>query len=219
MKKLFTILGSLIFFLLYLIDGCKKDPLTESDRTASFTEEFESVHDLRTRGWINPTTLGDYWLQGIENSTDKFGVNIGFSAYSYRNTKDEYACTYDLYADGNMSTWLVTPVITLKNGDKISFYSRADTSTTAADRLQVRMSNGSGEVGTGNSDVGDFTSVILDINSSQSIGGYPTTWTKYEYTFTGLAGIQKIRLAFRYYVPTGLKAKMIGIDQFSFEAK
>jgi len=222
MKKIFTTLGGLTFFLLYMINGCKKDG-NGSASSPSFTEEFKDVYKLQTSGWIanDPSNSGGGWTQGIENSTDKAGIPIGFPAFSYSNTKDEYVCAYDLYTISSLarSTWFITPTIFVKNGDKISFYSRADTSTTAADRMQVRMSNGSADVGNGSTTVGDFTSVLFDINSGQSIGGYPTVWTKYEYTFIGMDGVQKIRIAFRYYVPANVKSKMIGVDQFSFEAK
>jgi len=224
MKKLFIFFGTIAFFSLYLINGCKKDALADfGGSTASFTEEFQNVYKLETAGWvtIDRSLIGSIWTQGMDIHTDKGGAVIGFPAYSYRNSKDEYAAALGLlYSEPkDISSWIITPVITVKNGDKFSFYSRGDTSIIAADRLQVRMSNGSSDVGTDYSTVGDFTFLLLDINSAQSVGGYPTTWSKYDYTFTGLAGSQHIRIAFRYYVPSGVRSKMIGIDQFRFEAK
>ena len=106
----------------------------------------------------------------------------------------------------------------MKNGDKFTFWTRTTTGTFP-DRLQVRQStNGASvNVGTTESSVGDFSTLLLDINPNLTSTGYPTAWTQYTLTMSGLpaAGISG-RLAFRYYVtgagPAGANSDFIGID-------
>jgi MYXO-CTERM domain-containing protein len=77
-------------------------------------------------------------------------------------------------------------------------------------------------VGTAALDVGDFTTLLLDINPTYAIGGYPETWTQQNVTITGLGGPTQGRLAFRYFVenggPSGANSNYIGIDTFSTTA-
>ncbi len=119
---------------------------------------------------------------------------------------------------GTISNWLFAPTGTLKNGDRFSFYTRTTTGTFP-DRLQLRRStNGASvNVGANESSVGDFTTLLLDINPNLTTTGYPTAWTQFNVTMSGLpaAGISG-RLAFRYFVtnggPTGANSDFIGID-------
>jgi hypothetical protein len=64
--------------------------------------------------------------------------------------------------------------------------------------------------------VGGYTSTLFDINPTQAAGGYPTTWKKYEYTFSGLTGSKNIRIGFRHYVIHPANARGVGIDLFKF---
>ncbi|MBS1510461.1 MAG: choice-of-anchor J domain-containing protein [Bacteroidetes bacterium] len=132
----------------------------------------------------------------------------GFASANYNNTAGV----------GTISDWLFAPNITMKNGDKFTFWTRTTTGTFP-DRLQVRRStNGASlNVGTTESSVGDFTDLLLDINPGLTSTGYPTAWTQYTLTMSGLpaAGVSG-RLAFRYYVtgggPAGNNSDFIGID-------
>lgn len=225
-KNFFLFIVCLSCLLAGLVNGCKKDSLANpfTGTAISFTEEFDSVYKLSTKGWVNNLTniSGANWSQGSRGA-DKFGVWHGFSAYSYSATPDEYvyAAAADSSANsGNytINCWLITPVLSVKNGDKISFYGRADSVGINTDRLQVRMNkSASAEVGTTVNSTGDFTTVLFDINSAQVPGGFPVTWTKYEYTFSGISGKTDTRIAFRYYVNSTRTARGVGIDQFKFE--
>lgn len=147
------------------------------------------------------------WFQG---NTAVFGANsgTGYIAANFNNTTGL----------NTISNWLFTPNVTLKNGDKFSFFTRTTTGTFP-DRLQVRMStNGtSTNAGTTNTSVGDFSTLLLDINPTYTSTGYPTAWTQYTLTMSGLpaAGVSG-RLAFRYFVegagPSGNNSDYIGID-------
>jgi subtilisin-like proprotein convertase family protein len=118
---------------------------------------------------------------------------------------------------GIISNWLFTPNVTLKNGDQFSFYTKSH--GDYPDRLQVRLSTSgvSTNVGASNISTGDFSALLLDINPTYVLSGYPTNWKKYSITISGMpaAGISG-RLAFRYFVedggPTGNNSDYIGID-------
>ena len=129
---------------------------------------------------------------------------------------------------GNIvSDWLITPVLLLENGATMSFYTQASPSNPDfGNELQVWESrSGSSTVNVGStaaSPGGDFTVQLLDINPGATIpsgttGGYPTTWTEYTFTISGLSAPTDGRFGFRFYLPnTELDGTTIGIDTFSF---
>ncbi len=126
---------------------------------------------------------------------------------------------------GTISNWLITPDITVQNGDIVTFYSRkgTDGTTDFPDRLELRMSSGATVLPSGGSaGVGSFTTVCLTINPALAAGFvYPKTWTQYSYTVSGLSGLTPVKFAFRYYVtnggPSGANSDIIGIDTFSVD--
>jgi hypothetical protein len=209
------------------INGCKKDALLNN---GSFTEEFIDVSKLTTNGWVfkdnssaDSVYAADQWGQGYAG-TDKSGNPFGIPAYSYKSSPDEYAYSHAYYSDTNqvVSSWLITPVLSVKNGDKISFYTRGDGDATNsfAGRMQVLMNKSTSlDVGSSSGSTGDFNTVLFDINSSQSPNGYPESWTKYEYTFSGISGKMDTRIAFRHYYihPIFPNGEGVAIDQFKFQ--
>lgn len=127
---------------------------------------------------------------------------------------------------GTISNWLFAPVVTLKNGDVISFWTRqGGTAPSYADRMQMRIatdwSDFSAFPTTGAADVGDFQILATDINPTLTQAGYPLLWTNYTYTISGLDGEVPCRIAFRYFVtnggPTGDNSNIIGLDTFSVD--
>ena len=147
------------------------------------------------------------WFQG---NTGVFPGNTppGYIGANFNNTT----------GTNTISNWLFMPNVTLKNGDVMRFFTRRIASPFP-DRLQVRMSTNGASVNAGasNTSVGDFTTLLLDINPTYTGTGYPTAWTQFTTTLSGLpaAGISG-RLAFRYFVesggPTGANSDYIGID-------
>ena len=227
----FVFVMCFIGFSVSLIHSCSKDGGTSfhsgtpSDPviTTSFIEEFKDMYTLTTTGiWItkdnstnNNNTTNAYWSQGLVG-IDKYGNPYGFPAYSYSSSKDEYAAS-GAYL-GTTSSWLITPVLSVKNGDKISFYTRGDATGNYVDRMQVLMDKStSPDVGDSVNSVGSFTTVLFDINAAQALNGYPTTWTKYEYAFSGISGKMNTRIAFRHYVADSGNRNGIGIDVFRFQ--
>lgn len=148
------------------------------------------------------------------------GGTFSFATVNYQSTG-----TSATAGSGTISNWLISPVITLENGNVISFYTRTGKATpTKADRMQLRMStNGmfSTDPLLGAADVGDYTNLLVDVNPSLTVAGYPQNWTQYSYTVVGLSEPTTCRIAFRYFVtsggPTGSKSDQIGIDTFSID--
>ena len=80
--------------------------------------------------------------------------------------------------------------------------------------------NGSStDVGSTATSVGDFTALLLDINSTYA-DDYPHNWTQSTVTISGLPSATTGRLAFRYFVenggPSGTRSDYIGIDTMTY---
>jgi hypothetical protein len=125
-----------------------------------------------------------------------------------------------------ISNWLITPTITVQNGDVVSFYSRKGTSgnTDYRDRLELRMSSNSTTTvpSTGPTDVGSFSTLCLSVNPNLLNGFvYPKVWTQYTYTVSGLSSPTAVKFAFRYFVTdggqNGANSDIIGIDTFTVD--
>ena len=181
------------------------------------SEGFNDITTLPGAGWVQTNHSGSIgttnWFQG--NSTvfpSQGGAADSYIGANFNNTT----------GTDTISNWLLTPPVTLQNGETMSFWTRTVDAPTFPDRLQVRMStNGSSSnVGTTATDVGDFTTLLLDINPTYTTTGYPNVWTLFTVTVTGVATATQGRLALRYFVenggPTGANSDYIGIDTFLF---
>ena len=80
--------------------------------------------------------------------------------------------------------------------------------------MRLSTNGGSSNVGATDTSVGDFTTLLLSINPTLDIGGYPTAWTQFTVNLNGvLGGPISGRLAFRYFVSkTDENGNYIGID-------
>lgn len=205
-----------------LVHGCKKDSLDKPPTIieTSLTEEFEDVSQLETKGWVIKDNSAEPtpWIQA---GVSKGGPSPFFPAYSFTTSEYEFISAY-ITPTGSpytVSSWLITPVLSLKNGDKISFYSRTDAGSVYQERLQTRINaSTSADVGGNPNSLGEFSTILLEINSAQATAGYPENWTKYEHTFSGITGKITRRIGFRYFVPSTASANGIAIDQFRFES-
>ncbi|MBL8230157.1 MAG: choice-of-anchor J domain-containing protein [Bryobacterales bacterium] len=168
------------------------------------SEGFDDISALS--GWtlINRSApIGSTnWFQGNPGVFPAFAGNPD----SYISGNFENAAL-----GGNISNWLITPVVQLVNGATLSFYTRS--AGAFPDRLEVRLNaSGTTNVGVDDTTVGDFTTLLLTVNSALGTG-YPTDWTRYEVIVSGLAGPTNATLGFRYFVPdTSTNADAIGID-------
>jgi uncharacterized repeat protein (TIGR01451 family) len=195
--------------------GAESASATTNVSTCSLSQGFEDVSNLP--GWFaqnNSNPLGATgWFQG---DTSVFaaqgGAPASYIAADFQNTDGV----------GTISNWLLTPVLTLRNGAQFSFWTRTRSAPQFPDRLQVRLSTngGSTDVGGDENSVGDFTRLLLDLNPSYSTSGYPAGWTKYTLTLSGISGTTSGRVGFRYFVenagPFGSNSDYIGIDTAAF---
>lgn len=183
---------------------------------AQINEGFTTAIPLPT-GWASqnlsgPTIGSTNWFQGNSGVFPSFnGAPTAYIAANFNNVA----------GSGTISNWLFTPEVPLANGNIISFYTRG-TGSIFPDRLQLRLSTSGSSVNAGTSEtsVGDFTTLLLDINSTY--GTYPDTWTLFTVTLSGLSGPTTGRFAFRYFVedggPAGNNSDYMGIDQVTYGA-
>jgi len=178
-------------------------------------EEFVDITTLPGDGWVllnHSEPIGaTSWFQG--NST-VFPAHNGLpSEYIGANFNGCGTGTPEI-----ISEWLLSPEIDLSAVGTFSFWTTTGAGSSWPDRLQVRVStNGaSSDVGTSSTDVGDFTTMLDDINASLTLGGYPEEWTEFVYNDLGVGGSG--RLALRYFVtsagPAGVNSNYIGVDSF-----
>ncbi|MEZ5429292.1 MAG: choice-of-anchor J domain-containing protein [Pyrinomonadaceae bacterium] len=179
-------------------------------------EGFENVAGLPAAGWLSvnhSSPLGtSNWSQcsGTAIPPAQGGTSNSCILVNFNSTT----------GTGTISNWLVAPNVTFNNGDTVSFYTRTP-NNSFPDRLQLRLStNGaSTNVGTTATDVGDFSTLLVDINPTYT-PTYPTTWTQFTVTISGLSGPTSGRVAFRYFVenggPNGTNSNIIGVDTFSY---
>jgi hypothetical protein len=181
-------------------------------------EGFNTVSPLPT-GWAsqnNSTPVGTTgWFQG---NTAVFPAQSG--------PPDSYiGANFNNVAGANtISNWLMTPEVTIKNNDVLTFWTRTVGAPAFPDRLEVRMSSAgsSTNVGATNTSVGDFTTLLTTVNPSLTTAGYPTSWTQFTITISGLPAPVSGRFAFRYFVtnggPAGANSDFIGIDNVVYTA-
>ncbi len=190
---------------------------TPTPCNTTLTEGFDDITTLIPNGWArinNSQPLGTTnWFQGIPAVfPSQSGAPNSYIAANFQNTG----------TTGTISNWLLTPSLTLQNGDQLSFFTRQPLGSTFPDRLQVRMSlNGaSTDVGMTATSVGDFATLLLDINPTYIIGVYPQVFTQFTVTLSGIGSPTTGRLAFRYFVEdaglSGANSDYIGIDTVSF---
>jgi subtilisin-like proprotein convertase family protein len=186
--------------------------------TTVFNEGFEGT--VPPAGWFvqnNSNPVGATgWTQGGPLGVFAPHAGAGFISANFNNVGTL----------GTISNWLVCPntPATLRNGDVLKFWTRTTTGQFP-DRLQVRLNstNGGTNVGATATSVGDFTTLLLDINPTYTTTGYPTAWTEFTLTLSGLpAGGTPGRLAFRYFVENagllGTNSDFIGIDDVSYNS-
>jgi hypothetical protein len=210
-------------------------------------EGFDDITTLPGAGWAqinHSTTVGTTgWFQGNNGVFPAHSGNLNsYIAANFNNNTNPGALgplvtqsrtsepptqsptptpTMTPGTPNTISNWLLTQPLTLQNGASMTFYTRTVDLPQFPDRLQVRMStNGtSTNVGTTAADVGDFTTLMLDINPTLTTTGYPNVWTQFTVTVSGIAPTTG-RLAFRYFVdnggPNGVNSDYIGIDTVSF---
>jgi len=208
-----------------MLIGASLFMLSGTSKGQAFNEGFDDITTLGASGWVtyqlsNPIGTVTDWLQGYDPGANATGL---FDAYSGASNSF-IGGTFNMGSGtATLSAWLLTPERSLNNGDTLSFWTRATSlgATVYPDRLQVRMSSVSGtNVGADENSVGDFTTLMLDINPLYTTTDYPLVWTQYQLPVAGLSGSVTGRFAFRYFVenggPGGANSFIIGIDDANY---
>ncbi len=188
-------------------------------KAQSFTEGFENLAGLTDWYVLNNSTDaalgGNNWGAG-NVATFPAQAGTGYLVANYTSSPTSAATGVTL------SNWLFSPVRTFSNGDVVTFYTRSGLTTPQyADRMEVRMgTSGAIDAGTTETSVGDYTTLLLSVNPTLTPTGYPTAWTQYTITISGLAAPTTTRIAFRYFVtdggPGGNNSNIIGLDSYSY---
>ncbi len=209
-----------LFFILYCI-------VSGLNAQVVFYEGFTSPFNATANGWniqnlSQPAgTSNPSWFQG---NTAKFSALTGSANDYFASDVNSTASTG---TNNTISSWLITPTLSLTNGAVIEFATcGSNLPTNLADRLQVYYSTaGSGTnvgttAGTATNTAGTFTDIVLDINPTLNTTAYPKTWSIYSATLSGISGTITGRMAFRYYVPNGgaagVNSNYIGIDEVRY---
>jgi hypothetical protein len=169
-------------------------------------------------GWVvkNNSTPGGTTSWHSNNGSSPFPAQsgTGYAAVEASSTTGQ----------NTISNWLLTPQISFSSGDQISFWTRTATPVDFPDRLQVYLSTAgsSSNVGTTETSLGDFTTLMKDINPNLLASGatsYPTAWTQFTLTIPSTGSG---RVGFRYFVtnggPSGTNGNFIGIDSLNIVA-
>jgi len=147
-------------------------------------------------------------------------AGAGYVAANFNNTTD----------NGTISNWLISPQLAnLQNGEVLSFSTRTEVGSLFPDLLEVRLCLGDttacSNVGGTAASVGNFTTLLVTVNPTLAVGGYPTSWTQFSSTLGGLpVGVNQGRFAFRYAVPSAgpgplaVNSDYIGIDTVNLTA-
>lgn len=117
-----------------------------------------------------------------------------------------------------INNFFMSPVLTLNNGDTISFITRTFESSDFPDRLSVVLSTNGSSI-----NAADFSTTLVTINPDLTLGGYPNQWTQFDITLSGLASPNtQGRFAFNYNVtsggPLGDNSNQIAVDLVSYSA-
>jgi len=213
-----------------LIAACGKDDVVHHRPNDSYFESFDSLPKVLAKGWVtvnNSRPIGtETWVGGYFNPTP-FGFE-GFPAHSYFASAQEYvAANYKSGSNNsNISDWFISPVLNMKDGDSVYFWSRTAGPVNYPDRLQVYVNynNDGTNVGNDYNSVGDFDLLVLDINPTLNPLGYPVNWTQFSFAIAnGSKTTKRGRVGFRYFVenggPSGNNSNIVGLDDFNFVSK
>ena len=133
------------------------------------TENFDVFPVSWTKVNASVPAGANQWNQATASQTTFYGGGTG--AYNgAASTSYAFANFNSTTGNNTISNWLITTVISLMDGDVISFYSSKGLSggtSVYADNLQLRISpNGATTVNpVGPADVGDFTILALELQN------------------------------------------------------
>jgi hypothetical protein len=185
-----------------------------------FYEGFDDMSTFSAAGWVltnqsspmgtNSWAQADGTMGAIANSGDTLSyAQSGFEATTSTGS-------------GTISDWMITPIVSMENGDVIRLNALSFNSANFPDRFEVRISTNAGtNVGTMATDVGDFSTLVFDVNPNLDTMSFPSivsgdTWTEFSGVVSGLPGATDCRIGVRYFVTdgggTGSNSSTVGCD-------
>lgn len=198
---------------------------------ATITEGFDVVAGTPPcpTGWVcqnNSAPLGtSNWFQGNPAVfSAQAGAATAYIGANFNNTAGA----------GDISNWLVSPLVQFGPGSELRFWARVNIGSAYADRLEIRASSTGTATGASATSTGDFSILLGTINpglatagtcttpaTAPGAGAFPEDWCEFRLTNAeGLPLTGSGHIAFRYNVtnggPTGANSNFIGIDTFSF---
>jgi hypothetical protein len=183
-----------------------------ADPAAGFEEGFEAG----LSGWTAINNSSPKGFQGWYSGNDFWDAQAGSNQSL---VSADYLSASGL---GTISSWLISPELAFNNNDVVTFWTRTVDVVTFPDRLELRFSaDGGTDVGSGTTSVGTFTNKLLVVNPNLRTTGYPTDWTQFSATITGLSGPTIGAIAFRYFVTDGgpgsdaSNSELIAVDTVS----
>jgi hypothetical protein len=188
----------------------------------SFTENFDvltgavagasgTITGQQTWQFVNASTGGPGTTSWFQGNTTVFnaqaGPASGYIGANFNNSTGSNA----------INNFLMSQVRTFNNGDTISFWTRTVGTVTFPDRLILKLSKSGAST-----NVADFNTTLLTVNPTLTTTGYPSAWTQFTATVSGLSGPTSGRFAFNYNVtnagPSGANSDYIGIDTAAYTA-
>ncbi|MBX3375690.1 MAG: choice-of-anchor J domain-containing protein [Phycisphaeraceae bacterium] len=176
-----------------------------------------------TEGFDGSSLLPSLWTS-VNNSANGPGVNPDW-AQTPGNVGNWLPYEGDGYVAvgynaivgaGDISVYLISPVVTFNNGDTISFWTRTWENVYFPDRLALVYNTD------GSTDPSSFTNTLLTINPNLTTTEYPTTWTQFTATISGLPESANGRFAFWYNPsdggPWGSNSDRVGIDSVVYSS-
>lgn len=177
---------------IYYSDLPSKFCVGDNSQNNVFQENF-TTHIPTTWDIVNASSpVGTTDFQWV----DSFGGIIG----SYYSSSDNSQ-------GSKISNWIISPPVNIINGDLIKFWVYGYTQTQYVDRLEVRIAvkndNNSFVLPKKNNpdDIGDFSTVVLDINPEEKRNVFPTYWEEMTIKLEGFSEEKtNVRIAFRHLI-------------------
>ncbi len=189
------ILLPLFFFVLFFKNSHAQNIIFKDDFNGN-----NSVAGLQARGWVvidndGGGTSPGAWFQGNPTVFKAFeGPDSGYVASNFAGAN----------TSGLIDEWLITPVLSVSQGDTLTFWARSAQNTGFNDSIFVFVSP------TGSTSLSSYQFVFsakLDINN----------WQSY---FVAFNSSLSARIAVRYFVLNGnTKGDYIGLDLFQLKSK
>ena len=161
----------------------------ESEPLLILNEGFNDINTLTDWSFVNESTPpGQSWFQG--NSSifrSQAGPTNAYIAANYLSAEG---------GSGNISNWLITPLLNLMGESNLSFFARSAANPVGNDTMEVLFSSGAG--------LGDFTVIGI-------VGGlnpFPASWQAFN---ASVDHVGTGRFAFRY-TGDAAASNYIGID-------